>query len=285
MKRYRWLLLLVILLVLFTYVFHSKAIYDDYFFSYEEVAISNIHSIEEGAGVEVLRVMTYNIHLGRGMDDRMDLDRIAQVIHEANVDLVGLNEVDYFMPRTGLKNQIKVLGEKLQMHAYFAPALNLGLGKYGNGVLTQIPIYSPVVGKLPGFLNREQRGYAWFKTFFQGQEIQVLVTHLGLNPVERQEQLDYLAEKINQFKEPVIVMGDFNLTPSAPAMQDFIMQTNLKIHSNEPTYSSQQGEHKIDYIMTSIHWEAVGPVRPLESLASDHLPVVGDFRLKSLPKM
>lgn len=280
MRRFRWLLLLVIPLILFTYVYHSNAIYDDLFFGYEEATISIMHPIEEEEGMGVLRVMTYNIHLGKGMDDQLDLGRIAQVIQEADVDLVGLNEVDYFMPRTGFVNQIKALGEKLQMHGCFAPALNLGLGKYGNGVLSRSPIYSPVAGKLPGLMKREPRGYAWFKTVFQEQEVQVIVTHLGLNPAERQKQLDFLAEMINQFESPVILMGDFNLTPSAPAMQEFVIQTNLKIHSNEPTYLSQRTEYKIDYIMTSQHWEVVGEVQPIESLASDHFPLIGNFRLK-----
>src|SRR2546426_6462595 len=41
-----------------------------------------------------VRVMTYNIHVGVGMDKRMDLQRIADVIKQEHSDLVGLQEVD-----------------------------------------------------------------------------------------------------------------------------------------------------------------------------------------------
>ena len=37
-----------------------------------------------------LRVMTYNIHVGVGMDKRLDLQRIADVINQEHPDLVGL---------------------------------------------------------------------------------------------------------------------------------------------------------------------------------------------------
>jgi len=41
-----------------------------------------------------LRVMTYNIHVGVGMDKKLDLPRIAAVIKDQHADLVGLQEVD-----------------------------------------------------------------------------------------------------------------------------------------------------------------------------------------------
>ena len=38
--------------------------------------------------------MTYNIHVGIGMDKKLDLPRIAAVINHEHPDLVGLQEVD-----------------------------------------------------------------------------------------------------------------------------------------------------------------------------------------------
>ena len=37
-----------------------------------------------------IRVMSYNIHHGRGSDDKVDLDRIAKLINDWNPDLVAL---------------------------------------------------------------------------------------------------------------------------------------------------------------------------------------------------
>ena len=48
-----------------------------------------------------LRVLTYNIHHGRGTDGQIDLERIAEVILSTRPDLVALQEVDR---RTGRSN-------------------------------------------------------------------------------------------------------------------------------------------------------------------------------------
>lgn len=47
-----------------------------------------------------LRVLSYNIHHGRGADDKVDLQRIAGVINEARPDLVALQEVDSGVKRS-----------------------------------------------------------------------------------------------------------------------------------------------------------------------------------------
>ena len=40
------------------------------------------------------RILTYNIHSGRGADGRLDLGRIVSVIAAAAPDIVALQEVD-----------------------------------------------------------------------------------------------------------------------------------------------------------------------------------------------
>ena len=41
-----------------------------------------------------LRIITYNIHHGEGIDDVYDLDRIAAVIRDSGADIATLQEVD-----------------------------------------------------------------------------------------------------------------------------------------------------------------------------------------------
>ena len=48
-----------------------------------------------------LRIMSYNIHNGMGLDGRRDLERIAAVILEVNPDIVALQEVDSVTERPG----------------------------------------------------------------------------------------------------------------------------------------------------------------------------------------
>ena len=54
--------------------------------------------------------MTYNIHHGEGIDKRLDLERIAAVIRDADVDIVALNEVDKGTSRTEQRDLAAELG-------------------------------------------------------------------------------------------------------------------------------------------------------------------------------
>jgi endonuclease/exonuclease/phosphatase family metal-dependent hydrolase len=62
-----------------------------------------------------LRVMTYNIHVGVGMDKKLDLQRIADVINKERPDLVGLQEVDRGVERTQRKDEIVELAALTKM--------------------------------------------------------------------------------------------------------------------------------------------------------------------------
>ena len=73
---------------------------------------------------KTLRVMTYNIHVGVGMDKKLDLQRIADVINHEQPDLVGLQEVDRGVRRTEGKDQIAELAALTRMHFAFAPNLD-----------------------------------------------------------------------------------------------------------------------------------------------------------------
>ena len=41
-----------------------------------------------------LRVASFNIHHGVGLDGKLDLDRIAEVVRSTGAEVVGLQEVD-----------------------------------------------------------------------------------------------------------------------------------------------------------------------------------------------
>src|ERR671939_18988 len=80
---------------------------------------------------KTLKVMTYNIHVGVGMDKKLDLQRIADVIRQEKPDLVGLQEVDRNVKRTEGKDEIAELAAMTQMQFAFAPNLDYKGGKYG----------------------------------------------------------------------------------------------------------------------------------------------------------
>ena len=56
-----------------------------------------------------IRVLSYNIHHGEGVDGKLDLQRIARVITSVKPDLVALQELDRNTTRTEKVDQPAVL--------------------------------------------------------------------------------------------------------------------------------------------------------------------------------
>lgn len=85
---------------------------------------------------KTLRVMTYNIHVGVGMDKKLDLQRIADVIKKEKPDLVGLQEVDRGVKRTEGRDEIVELAGLTGMQYAFAHNLDYQGGQYGVAIIS-----------------------------------------------------------------------------------------------------------------------------------------------------
>ena len=67
-----------------------------------------------------LRVLSYNIHHGEGIDRLLDLNRIAKVINSVHPDIVSLQEVDRTTARVKKQDQPAVLAKATSMQVIFA---------------------------------------------------------------------------------------------------------------------------------------------------------------------
>src|SRR4030095_7388475 len=89
---------------------------------------------------QTVRVMSYNIHVGVGMDQKLDLERIAEVINKARPDLVALQEVDRGVRRTQGLDEIAELSRLTKMDYAFAHNIDYQGGEYGVAILSRFPI-------------------------------------------------------------------------------------------------------------------------------------------------
>ena len=71
-----------------------------------------------------VRVLTYNIRHGQGMDGRVDLSRVADVIRRLEPDVVALQEVDQATTRAGGVDQAAELGRLTGLHSAFGKAMD-----------------------------------------------------------------------------------------------------------------------------------------------------------------
>ena len=85
-----------------------------------------------------LVVASYNIHRGVGLDRRLDLDRVAEVIREISPDIIGLQEV-VRRPGGPHEDQAVYLADALGMGLVMGETRAFGDGTFGNAVLTRLP--------------------------------------------------------------------------------------------------------------------------------------------------
>ena len=108
---------------------------------------------------DTLRVMTYNIHVGIGMDKKLDLPRIAGVINAQHPDLVGLQEVDRGVTRTQGIDEIAELAKLTRMDYAFAFNLRYQGGQYGVAILSRFPIRATDHRLYQNLREAERRGF------------------------------------------------------------------------------------------------------------------------------
>lgn len=227
-----------------------------------------------------MKVMTYNIRHGRGLDGKVNLDRIAADIRRAQADIVGLQEVDRFNIRSGFKDQVQQLAEKTGMSWSYSPSVTWGFAQYGNAVLSRYPIVSNEVYSLPGIVEKR----SLMKTVVQTGEHQVTVlnTHLGVSVKEREKQIPIVADILKDVEGPSILMGDFNMESDHKLMeQTFGEWSKVKLKQKSATVLSG---HEIDHIFVNL----AAPVQTawtMTSDGSDHNPVVGEWKWAVGPRI
>jgi endonuclease/exonuclease/phosphatase family metal-dependent hydrolase len=232
--------------------------------------------------------MSYNVHHGEGMDGEIDLGRIAQVILREKADLVALQEVDRGVRRTGGVDMPAELARLTGMTAVFSNNFSFQGGEYGNAILSRFPIDRSQNTHYAMVREGEQRGLLRATVNVDGQRLLFMATHLDYRPddAERMANVRELIEMIHRDAAlPVIIAGDFNDVPGSRthAAMKQVFQDVWEIVGQDHgyTFSSVQPTRRIDYVFYKPEG-ALTPQRawvPL-SLASDHLPLVVEFRLE-----
>ncbi len=76
----------------------------------------------------MVKIKTYNIRYGLGLDQSYDLARIADTVRDA--DIIGLQEVERFWKRSGMIDQPDILGRHLkEFYWVYCPALDVDASK------------------------------------------------------------------------------------------------------------------------------------------------------------
>jgi endonuclease/exonuclease/phosphatase family metal-dependent hydrolase len=241
----------------------------------------------------LLRVMTYNIHIGVGMDKKQDLARIAKIIKDADVDVVALQEVDVKTRRSGNElDELRELSRLTGMHGVFGKARDFDGGEYGQGILSRQPIEKMEVHQLPGAKDQEQR-IALLAAIPLKQPLPDLLfvaTHLHHmgeeHRLKQAEELNrILAPHISKKQPAVVLLGDLNATPDSKVMTQMREQWDDVTADAGHSFPADKPDRKIDYVLLpkGHEWKVASAKVLEEPVASDHRPVVVELRWKEQP--
>jgi endonuclease/exonuclease/phosphatase family metal-dependent hydrolase len=200
-----------------------------------------------------MRIVSYNIRYGIGLDGKYDVGRIADAVRGA--DVIALQEVTRNNPRNGSRDMVAELCEALPDYfAAYGSNFEVNIGsrlENGRAISTSFQLGNMVLSKTPIHLSRNlllPRSRSLETMNFQRGALEALIetplgfirfysTHLDhRSPVERQGQIRFLRQRLLNYAleggglsgipeiglpdlpypEAFIVMGDFNMLPGSP---------------------------------------------------------------------
>lgn len=235
---------------------------------------------------KTLRIMTFNIHVGVGIDKKLDLQRIADVINKEKPDLVGLQEVDRGVKRTEGKDEIAELAAMTRMDYAFAHNLDFQGGQYGVAILSRFLIQNIEHQMFQNKREAERRGMLRIEVEVDGQLINFVTTHLDYQYEDgRVFETEQMLKFLEDVKGPLIVVADMNDEPNGAAYK--LMLTKFvdawvvsRAKGDGFSYPADKPVKRIDHIFFGGGAFKAKKSVVVETLASDHVPVMAELQLK-----
>ena len=223
--------------------------------------------------VRTVRLTSYNIQHGEGLDGKIDHARQARILRKAHTNVAAIQEVDSVTRRNGGVYGLEEIGRKAKMHSTFAPAINFQGGKYGIGILSKKQPISVHRIPLPGREEPRMLLVAEFKYYV------VACTHLSLTDEDRMASIPIIVEEARKWQKPFLLMGDLNDEPGSPFYQEMSKNFLFFNPSYDKTFPADAPNICIDHVAIlkptvtpefSLSWQHtwVG-----EETFSDHRPL------------
>lgn len=230
--------------------------------------VAGVELYAASAGDDGLRIMSYNVHNGIGMDGKVDYTRIAKVIADVHPDVVAVQEVDSMTHRSPV-DVLAEIARGVGMNYVFGPAINYAGGKYGIGILSKEKPLSVKNVALPGREEARTLLVVEFAKYI------FLVTHLSLTAEDQVKSVEVIVKEASSKGKPVFMAGDMNSAPSS------LTQKSIRKHFKVLTSDSwiTCNNECIDFIYgyKKNRKVKVGEKRMIEDyVASDHCPVYVD---------
>ncbi len=241
-----------------------------------------------------IRVATYNIHKGRGLDGRVRIERIARVLGAVHADIVALQEVVSAEGAAPEDHQARYLAEQFGYYFAIGETRKYRGAAYGNVTLSRWKFERTRQVDLSVRGGREQRGALRADIRLGQQLVHLFNIHLGTGHLERRKQARRLVDlellKGIDISGPRIVLGDFNEWTWGLVTRTLKTEfhlTDLRAHLRRiRSYPSGLPLLHLDHIYYDEHFQVESAKffrSRLSLVASDHLPLMADLVLAANP--
>ncbi len=241
------------------------------------VSSTPVSAQSKGSARELqLRVASYNIQRGEGMDGKLNYPRTAGVLTGINAEVVAVQEVDSMTHRTSNTYSLGAIADVMHYHATYAPTINYDGGKYGIGILSRQQPLRTSQYPLPGKDEARTILVAEFADYV------FACTHLSLDEAERMQSLPIIEDIAKSYDKPFILAGDWNAHPDSPFVK--ALQESFTIcSSNSLSWPSDTPTECLDYI--AVYKNSVRRVQSknatvVDTQASDHRPIYTDIKIR-----
>lgn len=212
-----------------------------------------------------LLVASYNIQHGiyfpafleNGCRDAT-LKPVCDFLAKESPDICGFNEI--YGEGSVFGDQPREIAEALDYGFAFGKAINLKNGPYGNALISKHPIKDVRVIEIktdpesikPPRLYHEDRALLIAEIDVNGKPLTVMTCHFGLNTEEAEEAVRVIIKELEGISTPIILMGDFNITPDNGLVQQLSrLLKDTACGQAQLTFPSNEPDRKIDYIFIS----------------------------------
>ncbi|MGE0126593.1 MAG: endonuclease/exonuclease/phosphatase family protein [Blastocatellales bacterium] len=241
--------------------------------------------------VNKFRIVTYNVHKCVGLDRRLSPARIVDVLKEIDADVVALQEVLCVQGRDSEDDQAHFIARELGFHYCMGHNRALRGGIYGNLVLSRFPLIGSENHDI-SVTGREERGCLRVDVDLgKESKMHIYNVHLGTSFVERRHQARKLiSESIlsdANIPGPRVMLGDFNEWTRGLVtrlLTGHFQSGDIRLHLRRSrTYPGVLPFMHLDHIYfdETLELERAELHRSRAALvASDHLPIFADLRLR-----
>ena len=233
----------------------------------DKAGVSLISQPQQTEQPEVIKVASYNIQTGKGLDGRRNLLASARVM--ANADLVGVQEVyaagfDGFL---GLSSgQTERLAEVGKFGWLFSATRQRWFREHrGNAILSKLPVSDWRVEMLPDTSGKSFRNMTVAQVHWQGQSFHFINTHLHTRG-GREDQLRLVLQEFAKYPR-AILLGDFNSRASTPSLANALKDIEITDAISSAGLDLENTD-RIDWILTKGFNVEAGEM--LEKGVSDH---------------